>query len=99
MREIADDAVFIAEEGHELSQVPDGYVIYQAARDRVHFLNPTAVIVYELCAAGCSVQTIDAFLQDAFQLTEPPVVMVRDCLGSLLDEELLRICPPSSSVP
>ena len=32
----------------EINQVPDGYVIYQADRDRVHFLNSTAAAVLEL---------------------------------------------------
>jgi hypothetical protein len=34
-------------EGMEINQVEDGYVIYPADRDRVHYLNHTAVPVLE----------------------------------------------------
>ena len=50
--------VYVKADGHEFNPVPDGYVIYQSGRDRVHFLNPTAVIVYELCDGRHSVEQI-----------------------------------------
>jgi Coenzyme PQQ synthesis protein D (PqqD) len=33
----------------EVNEIPDGYVIYQSSQDRVHYLNKTAAIVFELC--------------------------------------------------
>jgi hypothetical protein len=90
------DQVFVGEEGLELSQVPDGYVIYQVRRDRVHFLNPTAVAVYELSAAGVAAPEIELYLQQAYDLTELPTDMVRDCITMLVTEELIRPCPPSA---
>ncbi|QCK87808.1 PqqD family protein [Phreatobacter aquaticus] len=90
------DQVFVGEEGLELSQVPDGYVIYQVRRDRVHFLNPTAVAVYELCAEGVAIPEVERYLKDAYDLPELPVDMVRDCITMLVTEELIRPCPPSA---
>ena len=43
--EISDDMTFSPTEGLEISEVPDGRVIYQAANERVHYFNPTAVVV------------------------------------------------------
>ena len=36
-------------EGIEVNEVADGYIVYQASRDRVHYLNHTAVLVLEMC--------------------------------------------------
>ena len=99
MTEIASDAVFRPVSGLETNPAPDGLMIYQAARDRVHFLNQTALIVFELCGMGKTVGAIEVFLQEAFALTAPPGEAVRTCLKSLLDEELVEACPPSSSAP
>lgn len=97
MREIGQDDVFRVVEGNDQNEVADGYVIYQPSRERVHYLNPTAVVVYELCAAGKPVRVIETVVQQAFRLTEPPGDAVRQCIGTLLDEGLLLPCPPSPS--
>ena len=57
---------YVKAEGHEFNQVPDGYVIYQSGRDRVHFLNPTAVIVYELCDGKHTVERSAATCRSRF---------------------------------
>ena len=97
MDELKPDDVFEGTSGIELNPAPDGYVIYQAANERVHFLNPTAAIVYELCLAGKSVGEIESVLQASFGLAERPTLSVRDCIQSLLKEGLILPCPPSSS--
>jgi len=33
----------------EVHEVPDGYIVYQTDRDRVHYLNKTAAIILEFC--------------------------------------------------
>jgi coenzyme PQQ synthesis protein D (PqqD) len=33
----------------EVHKVPDGYIVYQTDRDRVHYLNKTAAIILEFC--------------------------------------------------
>jgi hypothetical protein len=64
MSAIEPGDVYVKAEGHEFNQVPDGYVIYQTARDRVHFLNPTAVIVYELCDGKNTIEQIGRFIRN-----------------------------------
>ena len=99
MTDLAPDMVFRRVAGIETNAAPDGLMVYQATRDKVHFLNQTAVIVFELCGMEKSVGAIEAFLGEAYGLPTPPTEMVRACLQSLLDEELIEACPPSSSAP
>ena len=49
MIEIQPDMVFRRVAGVETNAAPDGVMVYQESRDKVHFLNQTAVIVFELC--------------------------------------------------
>ena|SRR5665213_855482 len=95
--QIEPETVFRQADGLELNRVPDGAMIYQAGQERVHFLNPTAVVVLELCAMNKSTHSIEAFVGDAFGLSETPTDTVRACLKSLLEEGLIVVCPPSSA--
>ena len=77
-------------EGLEVNQLADGYVIYEASRDRVHYLNPTAVLVLEMCNGRVAVDEILRLVQDAYDLAEPPTAEVMDCLTKLRDECLIH---------
>lgn len=92
--DISDDMTFSPTEGLEISEVPDGRVIYQAANERVHYFNPTAVVVFELCGLGHSVAEISTFLRDAYGLAAEPAAEVRQCIEALLKENLLRPSTP-----
>jgi hypothetical protein len=35
--------------GIEIREAPDGLVVYDAGRDRLHYLNPTAALLLESC--------------------------------------------------
>jgi len=98
MMEIAPDTMFHAVEGIEINRVPDGAMVYHGDRERVHFLNPTALIVFELCGLDKTAGEIEAFLADAFGLAASPIEAVRECLASLLEEGLV-VCAPSSAAP
>lgn len=80
---------FVQADELEITEVPDGAMIYQKARERVHYLNPTAVIVFELCGMDKTVDEMVAFVADSFGLSTPPVEEVRSCVASLLGEGLL----------
>lgn len=73
----------------ELNEVVDGYVVYQPARERVHHLNRTAVLVLELCTGEHGVDEIAAIVQDAFELPEPPTAEISACLTQLFEEQLV----------
>jgi Coenzyme PQQ synthesis protein D (PqqD) len=99
MTEITDDMVFVPAQGLEVSEVPDGRVIYQPAREKVHYMNPTAVVVFEFCDMKRPVGEIVAFLKMAYQLPNLPAAEVRECIASLLKEDLLRPLNQSSPAP
>jgi coenzyme PQQ synthesis protein D (PqqD) len=86
----ADGAVYPRKaDDLELSEVVDGFVVYQPARDRVHYLNRTALIVLELCTGENDVSAITAFVQASFELPEPPTAEIAACLTQLREEQLV----------
>ncbi len=77
--------------GIELREVTDGYVAYDPARDRLHFLNPTAVMLLEVCDGKLSARELPELLAAAYRLPETPTADVERCVGKLLAEGLLVI--------
>lgn len=77
------------------SEMTDGYLIYDRNKDRVHFLNPTAAIAFELCDGTRSIAEIAGYIQDAFNLAEAPLCAVETCLSSLHSEGLIEPCARS----
>ncbi len=86
------NSTFSLTAGCETTSTADGVVIYQAAREKIHHLNPTAAIVYRLCGEKASVEKIIENLQNAFALQEPPRVEVHRCIEQLLAEGLIAPC-------
>lgn len=77
-------------EGLDLCEVVDGYVVYEAGTDRVHYLNNTAALVLELCTGGNSREDIITTLRSAFNLPEAPAAEVNDILARFTTEGLIR---------
>lgn len=77
-------------EGLDLCEVVDGYVVYEAGTDRVHYLNNTAALVLELCTGGNSREDIATTLRAAFSLPETPAAEVDDILARFSTEGLIR---------
>lgn len=76
--------------GLEINAVTDGYIVYQADRDRVHYLNQTAAIVFELCDGRNDIADLARIIQQAWQLEAPPIEEVTDCLDALRREGLIH---------
>jgi hypothetical protein len=76
-------------EGIDVTDVADGYVVYHPDRDRVHYLNHTAAVVFEFCTGENSAEDMIRLLQLAFDLPEPPEAEARACLRQLRDEGLI----------
>lgn len=74
----------------DINEVEDGYVIYQKEKDKVHYLNKTAVLVLESCTGNNTVTDIGAIVKEAYQLPEVPGKEVADCLDTLFQEGLIR---------
>jgi len=78
-------------ENLEVNEVPDGYIIYQSARDRVHYLNKTAAVIFEFCDGNLDAEAIVARVARAFELGDPARnAEIADCLGSLIKEGLVQ---------
>lgn len=91
------DDTFLACEGLEITPMPDGCVVYDAAREKVHYLNPTAAVVYELCDGVRSLRAICAFLAQAYGLDQQPVEATCNCLQTLIAEGVVRPCASLSA--
>ena len=76
--------------GIQVNEVTDGYVVYDSSRERVHYLNHTAVLLLELCTGQVKARDLPGLLQAAYELPEPPVAEVADCLEMLLKEGLVH---------
>jgi hypothetical protein len=76
----------------ETSHMPDGVVLYHAEAEKVHYLNPTAAIVYELCGSGQSLMQIADRLRASFMLPQAPLHEVQACIEQLVAEGLIEPC-------
>ncbi len=76
-------------DGLEPHEVDDGLVVYQPSTDRVHYLNPTAAVVFELCTGEHSADDIEALVGAAWGLAEAPRAEVRRCLAQLRAEGIV----------
>jgi len=73
----------------EVHEVPDGYIVYQNDRDRVHYLNKTAAIIFEFCDGKHEPDDIVARVAKAFELGPSAHDEIRAGLDSLVKEGLV----------
>ena len=83
----------------DINQIEDGFVIYQADRDRAHYLNHSAVVVLELCDGRRSVPEIADCIRKVYGLGTAPRRDVQDVLAKLSAEGLVSDVPVPGSVP
>ena len=76
--------------GLEIDKAKEGYMIYDPAKDRVHYLNHTAVVVLELCDGKTSPTRIAEMLRHAYGLPKAPRKDVERTLSQLKREGLVR---------
>ena len=74
----------------DVNEVDDGLVVYDLTNDRVHYLNVTATLVFELCTGAHTDDEIVGLVSEAWQLPDPPDAEVRACLAQLRDEGVIR---------
>jgi hypothetical protein len=77
-------------DGLEVNEVADGLVVYQDGPERVHYLNNTASLVFELCTGENSVARITELLRDTFGLDTSPEAEVTACVAQLRSQGVLR---------
>lgn len=66
-------------------------MVYQPDRNRVHYLNHTAVLILELCNGRNSVAQIAKLVQDAFGLEDTHEVEVGEIMTRMEDEALVEL--------
>jgi len=76
--------------GLDVHEVEDGFVVFDAATDRVHYLNPTASVVFALCDGNRTTLEIAALVQSAWELDTAPADEVIACVAQLQHEGVLR---------
>jgi hypothetical protein len=81
----------------EIREVPEGFVVYDPARDRLHFLNGSATFVLECCDGATRVDELPGMLAEGFGLDADPVAEVDACLDRLLGEGLVAIGNPDAA--
>ena len=77
-------------DGLEITASEDGCIVSRRGQDRIQFLNPTAVLILELCTGESSPEQIADLVKEAYSLPEAPVADVRQALKQLKAEGLLR---------
>ena len=75
--------------GLDVHEVEDGFVVFDASSDRVHYLNPTATVVFSLCDGTRSTDEIAELVRSAWELDVAPVDDVVACIAQLRDEGVL----------
>lgn len=88
---LRNDARPVQVEGLSVFDEPDGCVVHQPTRNRVHFLNHTAAFVFELCTGRHTIGEIEGILAGFFDMTEPPEEAAAKALRQLIAEGLVRI--------
>ena len=77
-------------EGLDVNEVKDGLIVYEPNRDRVHYLNGTAAVVFLFCDGTNDADTIAELVAKAYDLDEAPGDEVADCVAQLRSEGLVR---------
>ena len=77
-------------EGLEVNEAEDGLIIYDTAADRVHHLNVSATVVFELCTGDNDDDAIVTLVDAAFALDASAAVETRACLAQLRAEGLIH---------
>jgi hypothetical protein len=70
----------------ELEEIDDGFIAYDAARDRVHHLNPTAALVFLLANGQNTAVDIARMVQAQFNLDAAPLDEVETVLDQFSQE-------------
>ncbi len=76
--------------GLDVHEVDDGFVVFDASTDRVHYLNPTATVVFSLCNGTRTTDEIADLVRSAWDLDVAPVDDVVACVAQLRAEGVLR---------
>ncbi len=75
--------------GVEVHETDDGLIVFNPATDRVHHLNPTAGVLWELCTGSKTSAQLIKEMAELFSLDELPTDAVEAGLKQLVSENVL----------
>jgi hypothetical protein len=75
--------------GLDINTIEGGFMAYQPDRNRVHYLNHTAVLVLELCNGQNSVARIARLVQNLYGLPNTPESEVTEIMARMESEALV----------
>jgi Coenzyme PQQ synthesis protein D (PqqD) len=75
--------------GLEVHETDDGLIVFNPATDRVHHLNYTAGVLFELCHDARDAAELAGMMAELYALEEAPGEMVETGLRQLVAEGLL----------
>ena len=76
-------------EGLEVHESRDGLIVYAVQLDEVHYLNPSAALIYELADGSRTLTEMAAVVGAAFELPAPPLDDVRSTVSDFVSKGLL----------
>lgn len=76
--------------GLETHEADDGLVVFDPATDKLHHLNGTAGVLFELCDGSRDVQEMVRVVTELFTLPESPTSQVGEALELLSLQSLIR---------
>jgi hypothetical protein len=76
-------------EGLDVHDVEDGLVVYDTKTSRVHYLNATATLVFELCDGTHPAESLAKLVAAAWSLPDPPTEQVQACIAELRAEGVI----------
>ena len=77
-------------DGLEIDEVEDGFVVYEANGTGVHYLNPSAKLILEMCDGTLTAAQIAEMIGEAFGLPAGRRQEVDDALSKLEAEGLIH---------
>lgn len=78
-------------DGLTVEEAADGLAVTQPAAGRVHRLNQTAAVVFDLCTGERSVESIAETIQAIYGLADSPLEVVMECLDHLRREGVVGV--------
>ena len=78
-------------DGFEIAEAASGFVVHDTGRGRIHYLNHTAALIYELCDGHTSTQEITQLLEDAYGQQDSLDEQVRLYVARLAEENLITL--------
>jgi hypothetical protein len=73
----------------DVHETDDGLIVFNPATDKVHHLNPTAGVLWELCTGSKTAAQLITEMAELFSLDELPTEAVEEGLKQLVSENVL----------